>query len=366
MGDAGQVSTTEQPVWFPAAAQADIVRAVQKDKLCADVLESSLLEVVQNLMGPAFLMQHRDGLKALARALYYGSSTGVGQQTLGEEYCDILQVTGSKLAPSTAQRAAQVLLHTVLPLLQARLANAAPADDEPEAARPQHAEAEQQASLRTPALQSPLSAGGNGADTHGRAASPETPAGNGTDDLLTDMLCSPRFGASPRQSLDNEPHHAASNTSNLAATALPCTQLSHVMHTVQRAARRTQQQLRSIRAALWQRRIAVLCGLASWLPVLSQLHLAFFYLRGVFFEVPKRLTGVRMLFVGPMNASRRYYGVMGALLLLQIAARALHKARCAHFQISGPAFALKQSLMKKNKMSVNASRQSNGAVEQPC
>ena len=30
----------------------------------------------------------------LAQLLYYGLTTGAGVQTLGEEYCDILQVTG--------------------------------------------------------------------------------------------------------------------------------------------------------------------------------------------------------------------------------------------------------------------------------
>jgi hypothetical protein len=69
-------------------------------------------------------------------------------------------------------------------------------------------------------------------------------------------------------------------------------------------------------------------ALAALLPLLSQAHLAVFYLRGVFFEVPKRLAGVRMTYMG-VNAQRQYYGVMGALLFVQLAARVFQKLRCA-------------------------------------
>ena len=31
----------------------------------------------------------------VAQTLYFGLTTGAGKQTLGEEYCDILQVTGT-------------------------------------------------------------------------------------------------------------------------------------------------------------------------------------------------------------------------------------------------------------------------------
>ena len=63
--------------WFPLAAQAEIVRASQKDKLCLGVLETSLLEAAQSLLGPAFYIKHRGALHALACVLYYGTSTGV-------------------------------------------------------------------------------------------------------------------------------------------------------------------------------------------------------------------------------------------------------------------------------------------------
>ncbi len=33
----------------------------------------------------------------MGQMLYYSLTTGAGMQTLGEEYCDILQVTGQSL-----------------------------------------------------------------------------------------------------------------------------------------------------------------------------------------------------------------------------------------------------------------------------
>ena len=49
-------------------------------------------------------------------------TAGMGQQTLGEEYCDLLQVTSTnKLAPSLSTRTVLVLLHATVPFLTAQL-----------------------------------------------------------------------------------------------------------------------------------------------------------------------------------------------------------------------------------------------------
>jgi hypothetical protein len=67
---------------------------------------------------------------------------------------------------------------------------------------------------------------------------------------------------------------------------------------------------------------------ASWLPLLAQLHLAFFYLRGVYFDAAKRFSGSRMVYIGNLTTQRKYYGIMGILLLLQLIAGAVGKLRC--------------------------------------
>ena len=62
-----------------------------------------------------------------AQLLYYSLTTGAGVQTLGEEYCDILQVTGMQqvienslsFACGVAQHYQYVLLHVMLLMQQA-------------------------------------------------------------------------------------------------------------------------------------------------------------------------------------------------------------------------------------------------------
>ena len=44
----------------------------------------------------ALLPSHRE-TAVVAQVLYYGLTTGAGMQALGEEYCDILQVSGKFL-----------------------------------------------------------------------------------------------------------------------------------------------------------------------------------------------------------------------------------------------------------------------------
>jgi hypothetical protein len=62
--------------YFPLAAQPDVVRSAQKDRLCLHILEASVTDVVQGLLGPAAVFRYRDALQALSAALYFGGSTG--------------------------------------------------------------------------------------------------------------------------------------------------------------------------------------------------------------------------------------------------------------------------------------------------
>lgn len=62
----------------------------------------------------------------MGQILYYSLTTGAGMQTLGEEYCDILQVTGSiGLPPGTVRRGFLVLLQTMMPYLADQIGTSA-------------------------------------------------------------------------------------------------------------------------------------------------------------------------------------------------------------------------------------------------
>lgn len=73
--------------YFPLAAQPDVVRSAQKDRLCLHILEASVTDVVQGLLGPAAVFRYRDALQALSAALYFGGSTGAAQPSCPANYC---------------------------------------------------------------------------------------------------------------------------------------------------------------------------------------------------------------------------------------------------------------------------------------
>eukprot|EP00274_Cyanoptyche_gloeocystis_P003829 CAMPEP_0196662448 /NCGR_PEP_ID=MMETSP1086-20130531/48740_1 /TAXON_ID=77921 /ORGANISM="Cyanoptyche gloeocystis , Strain SAG4.97" /LENGTH=283 /DNA_ID=CAMNT_0041997837 /DNA_START=33 /DNA_END=883 /DNA_ORIENTATION=- len=98
---------------FPNAAQPDIVRAWQKDEFYRRELQEDSLDVVSRLYSTRTTAAFYREIRLLADALFFGLTTLSGRQTLGEEYCDILQVTGNNELPSTKRRALLVSLDVV-------------------------------------------------------------------------------------------------------------------------------------------------------------------------------------------------------------------------------------------------------------
>ena len=80
------------------------------------------------MLGPRAALHWAAETRLLSELLYLSLTTGEGRQTLGEEYCDILQVAGAAGAPpGTARRGLLVLLQALGPYLADRLA---PADED--------------------------------------------------------------------------------------------------------------------------------------------------------------------------------------------------------------------------------------------
>jgi len=135
-GSASNVSISQ----FPDATQPDIVRAAIKDGYYRKLLNRDTQEVLLQIMGnflfaiknwfmitlsdvclgPRWITDNSQELKLFSNICYYGLTTLIGKkllkilciwltilgaQTLGEEYCDIVQVTNTpNLCPSTNQR----------------------------------------------------------------------------------------------------------------------------------------------------------------------------------------------------------------------------------------------------------------------
>eukprot|EP00475_Leptophrys_vorax_P027579 TRINITY_DN3932_c0_g1_i2.p1 TRINITY_DN3932_c0_g1~~TRINITY_DN3932_c0_g1_i2.p1 ORF type:complete len:301 (-),score=62.47 TRINITY_DN3932_c0_g1_i2:24-926(-) len=98
---------------FPLSPQPDIVRSFQKDDFYLSIFKDDLQELLALILGAqSSFLQHET--QAVAALCYWGLTTGMGSRTLGEEYCDILQVNGpfrSKL--SIWRRLALVFLQVV-------------------------------------------------------------------------------------------------------------------------------------------------------------------------------------------------------------------------------------------------------------
>ncbi|KAJ1984556.1 peroxisome biogenesis factor 10 [Dimargaris verticillata] len=104
------------------SAQPDIIRANQKDLYYQAILTEKVKNVIQQHLGTRFVIRYQNLLKLASNFTYYAFTTIQGTQTLGEEYCSILQVSnGSQTYPSLLRRTALVLLHTLGPLVTSKL-----------------------------------------------------------------------------------------------------------------------------------------------------------------------------------------------------------------------------------------------------
>ncbi|GAA5924843.1 peroxisomal biogenesis factor 2/10/12 Ring-finger protein [Sporobolomyces koalae] len=107
--------------FFANAAQPEMVRANQKDLYYLAQLSEQVEDVARSLLGTRWLQKWSKELHHGSRLAYFALTTLLGSQTLGEEYCDILQYqAASRKPPSRARRAALVLLHVVVPYCLAR------------------------------------------------------------------------------------------------------------------------------------------------------------------------------------------------------------------------------------------------------
>ncbi|SCZ92690.1 BZ3500_MvSof-1268-A1-R1_Chr5-2g08108 [Microbotryum saponariae] len=143
---AGPSSAFKVP-FFASAAQPEIVRANQKDLYYLSQLTERFEDVARSLLGEdwsipvwltgqaaddrdptgtRWLQNWNKELQHGSRLAYFGLTTLLGSQTLGEEYCDILQYDVKTRKPaSPRKRGVLISLHIVFPYVAARLYSAA-------------------------------------------------------------------------------------------------------------------------------------------------------------------------------------------------------------------------------------------------
>lgn len=92
--DQSPLPSPPPPPFFPPAAQPDLVRASQKDDTYAQALADAVADAARRVAGPAAAAAWAPEARLASDALYHGLTTGVTGASLGEEYCDLVQVAG--------------------------------------------------------------------------------------------------------------------------------------------------------------------------------------------------------------------------------------------------------------------------------
>ena len=117
---------------YPFAAAPDIIRAHQKDAYFQGVLSNQLSDLHRRLRGARSAHAWAAETRTFADALYLCLTTLLGNRTLGEEYCDLVQVeapptttspsssTGGPLLPALPRRAGYIATSILLPYLASR------------------------------------------------------------------------------------------------------------------------------------------------------------------------------------------------------------------------------------------------------
>jgi peroxin-10 len=101
---------------FPFAASPDIIRSNQKDAYFQAVLLEQLSDILRKIYGARFTHSYTSEIRTFADSLYLGLTTFVGNRTLGEEYCDIVQVEqGNGRLPTVVRRGGYIVSTILLP-----------------------------------------------------------------------------------------------------------------------------------------------------------------------------------------------------------------------------------------------------------
>lgn len=115
---------------YPWATSPDIIRTHQKDAYMTGTLSNQLNTILRETLGARFAHKYHNATTHLSELLYLSLTTLLGNRTLGEEYCDVIQVEDDTLClPNLVRRVGYIasvvfspwLLSKTLPALRRKL-----------------------------------------------------------------------------------------------------------------------------------------------------------------------------------------------------------------------------------------------------
>lgn len=108
--------------FYPFATSPDIIRSHEKDVFLTAGLVNQAQSIVRSLRGARFAHTHSDVIKHLTEILYFSLTTLIGNRTLGEEYCDLVQLEDDTLRlPAIGRRAGYIISTILVPWTLQRL-----------------------------------------------------------------------------------------------------------------------------------------------------------------------------------------------------------------------------------------------------
>ncbi|KAG9319489.1 hypothetical protein KVV02_007610 [Mortierella alpina] len=106
---------------LPSASQPDIIRANQKDSYYQQILKDQVKDAFREIFGSRTQHMYQTQVEVFSDLCYYSLTTLLGTQTLGEEYCDIMQINSSTgTFPSLPRRSALVFWHVLIPYIYSK------------------------------------------------------------------------------------------------------------------------------------------------------------------------------------------------------------------------------------------------------
>jgi peroxin-10 len=81
----------------------ELVRSGQKDRYYHGYLTDIIGDIVEPILPRRYWLEWHREIQLIGEFVYYGLTTGLGNQTLGEEYCNIVEISGNS-SPSLWRR----------------------------------------------------------------------------------------------------------------------------------------------------------------------------------------------------------------------------------------------------------------------
>ncbi|KAK7345840.1 hypothetical protein VNO77_16452 [Canavalia gladiata] len=266
--EAGLSTTATEPRRFPQAAQPEMMRAAEKDDQYASFVYEACRDAFRYLFGTRVAVAYQNETKLLGQMLYYVLTTGSGQQTLGEEYCDITQVAGPYgLPPTPARRTLFIIYQTAIPYIAERISS--------------------------------------------RIASRGI--------VLADMESAEGYGENI--------HRSSSSQISSAGELRPSSSSAQSVTTL----RRLKGKLSGLWLHLVQRWHTMLPFVRELLQLVLRANLMLFYFEGLYYHISKRAAGIRYVFIGKASNQRPRYQILGVFLLIQLCIIAAEGLRRRNF-----------------------------------